>query len=113
MSTYLRKSTPLTGPYALEILASIDTNPTKRIECGVVRFGRGRRSPASGMHVNSRHEVAFVLTGRVLIETQEVRFEAGPGDCIVGSPGDPHATTALEDAELFFVLIEPTRVVDA
>jgi quercetin dioxygenase-like cupin family protein len=49
----------------------------------------------------------------VLIETREVRFEAGPGDCIVGSPGDPHATTALEDAELFFVLIEPTRVVDA
>jgi mannose-6-phosphate isomerase-like protein (cupin superfamily) len=111
MSTFLRKSPVLTGPYALAMLASIDANQTRRVECGIVRFGRDMRSPATGLHTNSRHEVALVLKGRVLIETANERFEAGPGDCIVGSPGEPHATTGLEDAELFFVLIEPTRSV--
>jgi mannose-6-phosphate isomerase-like protein (cupin superfamily) len=111
VSTFVRKSPVLTGSYALANLASIDASPAQRIDCGIVRFGCNVRSPATGLHTNSRHEVAFVLKGKVLIETADARFEAGVGDCIVGSPAEPHATTGLEDSVLFFVLIEPTRAV--
>jgi quercetin dioxygenase-like cupin family protein len=101
----------LEGPYALALLAKFESIGGGKVECGMVRFGRGNRSPAQGLHSNSLHEVAVVLSGRVLVETATTRFEAAAGDYVTCSPGEPHATTGLEDSTLLFVLVDPTREV--
>ena len=111
MTTRIRQVPRLEGRYALEILARLDSGSGGRVECGVVRFARGTRSPVEGLHRNSCHEFAFVLSGRVLVETADRTFEAGPGDCLIGTPSEAHATTGLEDADLLFVLVDPVRAV--
>jgi len=47
------------------------------------------------------------VRGRLLIETAQATYAAEAGDVLVTSPAEPHSTTAIEDSEIFFVLLAP------
>lgn len=104
--TGVLKLPALTGPYALEYLHRLPLPAESEVVCGVVRIANGTRSPPEGMRRSARHELALVVKGRVRVETETLAFEAGVGELIYTSPAENHSTTALEDAELFFVLAD-------
>lgn len=74
---------------------------------GLVRIAAGTRSPLTGLRASAAHEIGYVVRGRLRIETADASHEARAGDVLVTSPAELHSTTALEDSEIFFVLIDP------
>jgi quercetin dioxygenase-like cupin family protein len=59
------------------------------------------------MRASGATELGYVVSGRLRIETASARFEVQAGDVLTSSPTEPHSTTALEDSEIFFVLLDP------
>jgi quercetin dioxygenase-like cupin family protein len=98
---------PLTGPYALVTLPPIAPAGAAPVLVGLVRFAAGTRSPEIGMRTSAKHELGYVVSGRLRIDTEHASFEACAGNMLSSSPTEPHSTTALEDSEIFFVLIDP------
>jgi quercetin dioxygenase-like cupin family protein len=97
----------LSGNYDLHRLERATLNGASSAQVGLVRIGAGTRSPSAGFGVSARHEIAFVVEGQIRVDTAERSQLANPHDIIVSSPTEMHATTALTDATLFFVLIDP------
>lgn len=102
-------SVQLEGPYAISATADFPIEPATQLVAGRVRFAAGRRSPESGMRTSGLHEVGHVISGRLRIETRERVYQVSAGDTLVMCPAEPHSTTALEDSEIFFVLLDPQR----
>lgn len=59
-----------------------------------------------GMRTSAAHEIGYVVAGKLCIETASARHIVQAGDMMLMSPAEPHSTTALEDSEVFFVLLE-------
>src|SRR3954468_12766738 len=105
MSMRLHRHKELAGEYALSELDAFSMKAPHTIRTGIVRFARGRRSPTSGMHAGADHEIGYVVSGKVRIDTADGdQFYACQGDTLIASPDIPHATTALEDTVIFFSL---------
>lgn len=100
---------PLTGAYALASVAPIALQGAAQVVTGLVRFCAGTRSPESGLACSAAHELGYVVRGRLRIDTAKASHEVHAGDVLVTSPAQAHSTTALEDSEIFFVLIDPLR----
>jgi quercetin dioxygenase-like cupin family protein len=98
---------PLVGSYALATVPPVSIAGVTQALSGLVRFAAGKRSPDEGMRTSAVHELGYVVRGRVRIDTAHQSLEARAGDILVSSPTEPHSTTALEDSEIFFVLIDP------
>lgn len=98
---------PLIGDYEVKIAPLLDVTGTTQVMTGVCRIAAGRRSPEQGFRQGCRHEVDYVIKGRLRVDTAERSWEVVAGDTLVASPDAPHATTALEDSEIFFVLMDP------
>lgn len=98
---------PLAGEYALASTPVLEIDPASRVMAGLCRFGKGRRSPEAGMKASAATEIGYVVRGRLRIETASASHEAVAGDVLTSSPTEPHSTTALEDSEIFFVLLDP------
>ena len=107
MRTKIHPAQALSGSYALRPIDSLSLEGTLRANIGVVRIAAGTRSPAEGLRINAKHEVAYIIAGEVRIETADGTRIAATGDVIVSSPTEAHATTAVTDAVLFFVLCDP------
>lgn len=107
MSTKIHAAASLLGAYDLRRLENVRLDGAQAAHVGMVRIGAGTRSPTEGLRASARHEIAYLVQGRVRIDTQAESRVASAGDVIISSPAEPHATTALEDAVLFFVLVEP------
>lgn len=103
----VHRQAPLTVPYALVTLPPIASPGAAPVLAGLVRFAAGTRSPEVGMRTSAKHELGYVVSGRIRIDTERASFEACAGDMLSSSPTEPHGTTALEDTEIFFVLIDP------
>jgi quercetin dioxygenase-like cupin family protein len=52
----------------------------------------------------------MIIEGRVRVDTQAGSRVVDAGSVIVSSPAEEHATTALEDTRIFYVLIDPGSV---
>lgn len=98
---------PLSGGYALNSVPPLSLHNATQAVTGLVRIGAGTRSPESGLRTSAAHEIGYLVRGRVRIETASATHEARAGDILVTSPAEPHSTTALEDSEIFFVLLDP------
>ena len=107
MKTTIHPATPLKGSYDVQRLPAVALGGTNTALPGVVRIAAGIRSPAEGLRANARHEIAIVLEGEVRVDTADRSWIARKHDTIVSSPTEPHSTTALTDATLFFVLLDP------
>jgi len=106
-STNIHRFGALSGDYQLATAPPIDVSGSKKALTGLVRFGAGRRSPPVGLRQGSVHELDYVISGRLRVDTASGSYEIRAGDVIVANPDEPHATTALEDSEIFFVLLDP------
>ena len=100
----------LSGFYDMKLLQSIDLIGAHRAHVGMVRIASGGRSPPEGYRANARNEIAVVLSGSVRVETATSDYILSAGHIFVSGPGDEHATIALEDAEIFYTLIDPRTV---
>lgn len=98
---------PLTGAYALASVPQLETAAVNRAQIGLCRFEKGMRSPQQGMRSSAAHELGYVVSGRLRIDTAGDSYEVRAGDLLATSPALEHSTTALEDSEIFFVLLDP------
>ena len=106
MRTKIHPTPPLSGGYDLRLLENIDIEGVTRGAVGVVRIGAGTRSPSEGLRFNAEHEIAYLVQGQVKVDTEEGSRIVNAGDVIVASPAERHATTALEDATIVYVLLQ-------
>src|SRR5262245_60195417 len=106
MKTKIHPAPVLAGNYDLRPLDEAQVQGASTAQVGLVRIGAGTRSPAQGLRVSARHEIAYIVAGKVRVDTEQGTALAGAGDVIVSSPTEPHATTAVEDATLFYVLVD-------
>lgn len=110
---HVHRFPPLTGAYSLASVPSLSLNGASEAVTGLVHFGAGARSPENGMRVSAAHELGYVVSGRLRIDTAQSSYEVRAGDVLVASPALAHSTTALEDSEIFFVLLDPMRALTA
>jgi hypothetical protein len=108
MTTKIHPAPALGGNYDLRRLESTQLGGADTAHVGLVRIGAGIRSPAKGFRTSARHEIAFIVEGTVRVDTASGSRMANAHDVIVSSPAEQHATTALTDATIFFVLIDPS-----
>ena len=94
----------LVGDYELRELNTFRLLGAHALRTGLVRIAKGVRSPPAGLRAGADHEIGYVVSGKVRIETSEDRYIASAGETLVASPDLPHATTALEDTVIFFTL---------
>ena len=106
MKTKIHPKPVLSGPYDLRLLDIADLKGAGSAHVGLVRIAAGTRSPAEGYRASARHEIAFVVEGRLQVDTPDdsATIEAGT---VVVSRAETHATTALADSIIFYVLIDP------
>lgn len=97
----------LAGPYALSTTDAFHLKGVSHGLAGQVRIAAGTRSPEQGLRTSAAHEIGYVIRGRLRIETAVGTHEVAAGDMLVASPAEPHSTTAIEDSEIFFVLLDP------
>lgn len=107
MTTKIHPAPVLGGNYDLRRLESTELGGAETAHVGLVRIGAGIRSPAEGLRTSARHEIAYIVEGTVGVDTASGSRMANAHDVIISSPAEKHATTALTDATIFFVLIDP------
>jgi quercetin dioxygenase-like cupin family protein len=110
MHTKIHPLPVLSGRYDLRALETAEFEGARVAKIGVVRIGAGTWSPAEGLRSSARHEIAFIVEGQVRVETKDDTRIANAHDVIVSSPAELHATTALSDTTIFYVLIDPAGV---
>jgi quercetin dioxygenase-like cupin family protein len=104
MTMTIHPQANLAGDYDLRELDTVLLIGAHEIKTGLVRIAKGTRSPVAGLRAGADHEIGYVVSGKVRIETPVGVQVACGGDTLVASPDIPHATTALEDTVIFFAL---------
>jgi quercetin dioxygenase-like cupin family protein len=107
MHTKIHPTPPLSGGYDLKPLENLDLKGVTQGAVGIVRIGAGTRSPAEGFRASADHELAYVVCGQVRVDTAGGSRIVNAGDVIVSSPAELHATTALVDTTIVYVLLNP------
>lgn len=102
----LHRFPPLTGPYGLATAPVLNVEVRQAL-AGLCHWARGQRSPESGLRASAAHEIAYVVRGALRVETATGTLEVRAGDFVTTSPAVPHSATALEDTDVFFVLLDP------
>jgi quercetin dioxygenase-like cupin family protein len=96
----------LSGPYALVTAPPLTFDPVSLATVGLCRIGKGTRSPERGLRASASNEIGYVVRGHLRIDTAHASLEVREGDILTSSPTEPHSTTALEDSQIFFVLLD-------
>ncbi|HEY0942598.1 MAG TPA: hypothetical protein VGE08_21100 [Steroidobacter sp.] len=107
MLTRIHPTPDLSGHYDLHPFQSIALAGANAADVGMVRIGAGTRSPAEGMRASAQHEIAYIVSGKARVDTAEGSSIVSAGDVLISSPTELHATTALVDTIVFYVLIDP------
>lgn len=89
---------------ALRSLLSVRYAAPAALEFGTAMMPRGCRQPPQGVSRHDGDEISLLLRGRAMIETADGRIEVGAGDVVFISAGEAHATEALEDCHVYYVL---------
>lgn len=98
---------PLSGRYQVAAAPLVDVGGVRKVLTGLARIGAGVRSPPAGLRQGCASEIDYVVSGRLRVDTASGSYEIAAGDIVIEHPDEPHATTALEDSEIFFVLMDP------
>lgn len=93
--------------YALAVAPDLILSGVHSARVGLCRWSEGARSPDEGMRASAASEVAYVLKGRLRVETATEVFDIVPGQIAITNPAEPHCVTAMADSEVFFVLLDP------
>jgi quercetin dioxygenase-like cupin family protein len=109
MRTEIYPTPALSGQYDLQPFQSLTLAGANRADVGMVRIGAGTRSPAEGLRASAQHEIAYVVSGKARVDTALGSRIVNAGDVLISSPTELHATTALEDTVVFYVLIDPAQ----
>jgi quercetin dioxygenase-like cupin family protein len=104
MTMRIHAHADLAGDYDLRELDTVRLDGAHEIKTGIVRIAKGTRSPVAGLRAGADHEIGYVVSGKVRVETEAGVLVVSCGDTLVASPDIPHATTALEDTVIFFAL---------
>lgn len=107
MQTKIHPMPSLGGDYDLRQLEAFALQGAQSAKVGVVHIAAGTRSPSAGLRASARHEIAYIVAGSARVNTAEGSTTVSAGDVIVSSPAELHATTALRDTTIFYVLIDP------
>jgi quercetin dioxygenase-like cupin family protein len=89
---------------ALRSLLSVDMLTPGHLEFGAAVMARGCRQPRQGVSCHDGDEISLLLTGRAIVETESGRVEIKSGDIVLIKAGEAHATEALEDCHVYYVL---------
>ena len=107
MRTEIHPTPALSGQYDLHPFQSLTLAAAKAADVGMVRIGAGTRIPAEGMRASAQHEIAYIVSGSARVDTADGSRIVSAGDVLISSPTELHATTALVDTIVFYVLIDP------
>jgi quercetin dioxygenase-like cupin family protein len=107
VDTKIHAPPALSGTYDLRRMETAQLGTAQTAQIGMVRIGAGTRSPPDGFRTSAQHEVAYIVEGRVRVDTSDESRVVDAGSVVVSSPAELHATTALVDTTIFFVLIDP------
>ncbi len=110
MTMRIHAHADLAGDYDLRELDTVRLDGAHEIRTGIVRIAKGTRSPVAGLRALADHEIGYVVSGKVRVETEAGVQDVSCGDTLVASPDIPHATTALEDTVIFFSLVIRRKV---
>ncbi|REJ86267.1 MAG: cupin domain-containing protein [Acidobacteria bacterium] len=69
-------------------------------QCVVIRYSTDMVGEGPRLHVHPYDEIFHVLEGRAEFTVGERRFEAGPGDLVIGPANVPHAYVNLGPGRL-------------
>ncbi len=100
MLRYGNEAAPLLEHLRLEDLAAA------RATIGTVAFKAGHRVPPDGgRSAHEQHEVSLILEGRITLETAARTTTLAAGSLVHIPAGVAHASVALEDTRIYFMLI--------
>lgn len=89
---------------ALRSLLSVHLAGSADLEFGSAVMPRGCRQPPQGVSRHDGDEISLLLRGRAVLETADGRIEVRAGDVVFINAGEAHATEALEDCHVYYVL---------
>ncbi len=73
---------------------------------GTATFAAGQRIPeVEGMSCHDEDEVSLILEGKLALETEIENVICEAGDLIHLPAGTAHASVALEDSKIYFMLL--------
>lgn len=102
----IRKISWKDGELAIEGLGELASRGKAKMKWGMASFPPGLRHPAEGMSRHAGTEVSLILEGAFSVETAGGVQTAEAGTVSVIPPGEGHATTALVNSRVFYILFE-------
>ncbi|MDA5194155.1 cupin domain-containing protein [Govanella unica] len=93
-----------TDEFSVTTLTELLPEGKGRLKIGTATFPKGKRYPETGLAPHAEREFSLVLEGALDIETADGIRRAAAGEVIIMNPGEPHASLALEDSKVFYVL---------
>lgn len=96
---------------ALQSLLNVDLKAPGHLEFGTAVMPHGCRQPPQGVSRHDGDEISLMLRGRAILETSDGRTEVEAGDVVFIEAGEAHATEAIEDCHVYYVLSKTDSVV--
>ena len=84
----------------------LDLVPVKEGEAsfGLATISAGTRHPENELASHDQHEISYIIEGRLKLITEQGVMEVGPGQVVWLEANEKHASTAIEDGKVFWVL---------
>jgi len=95
-----------TGGFEVSSFLHLAARRSGAVEVGSAHFPKHMRHPAEGFSVHDQTEISLVLTGGFSLETPQARRQVHAGEVVVIPAGMPHASTALDDSSVYYVLFD-------
>lgn len=94
------------GSFDFSVTSLLDLMPegTGRLQIGTATFPKDKRHPETGLAPHAQREISLILEGAFDLETSEGIRRVEAGDLIILDPGEAHASVALTDSKVFYVL---------
>lgn len=74
------------------------------LKVGNAMFPKGVRHPAEGLKPHKEREISYIIEGAFDVHLEEGTQRVEAGDLVVIEPGEAHATTALADSRVIYIL---------
>jgi len=95
-----------TGPASLIEHLRLENIHKASASIGTVAFTAGQRVPEDGgRSTHEQDEVSIIIDGKITLETEHEQLTLETGALVHIPAGVPHASLALEDTRVYFMLI--------
>lgn len=92
------------GELDVRTLVSLVGKDAAVLQVGIATFPPGIRSPAEGLTAHEHTEVSVILEGEFQVELADGPRSVRKDDLVVIPAGEGHASTALTNARVFYIL---------